>query len=146
MSGLRIFSQTFTRSHCMTKSSSESVPGRTSSASFVSTSDWTTTRAGASLVRPDNAQVTAGGSGAIGRADIGAACALLLLAGIALGPLWRPGIPAADDLLASIYRVFVLHEGWRAGNLYPALSADLSFGYSAPLFLYYAPLATYIVE
>lgn len=139
----------------MMKRLSESVPQRTSGASIARTSGPDTAGAGAGAPRAGASTrlATAGGPLAtacqprsVGRADLAAAFAPLLLAEIALGPLWRSGIPAADDLLASIYRVFALHEGWKAGNFYPALSADLSFGYSAPLFLYYPPLASYVAE
>jgi hypothetical protein len=134
----------------MMKRLSKSVPERTSGASIARSSGPDTAGAGAGASRAVASGPLATVSGplattcqprSVGRADLAAALALLLLAGIALGPLCRSGIPAADDLLASIYRVFALHEGWKAGNFYPALSADLSFGYLAPLFLYYPPLA-----
>jgi uncharacterized membrane protein len=142
----------------MPRPSSESIRERPSGASSAGTSVADASRVGspravwpragerAPLAAASRPLASVGAPRSVGRADVAVACALLILAGIAMGPLWRPGIPAADDLLATIYRVFALHEDWKAGNLYPALSADLSFGYSAPLFLYYAPLATYIAE
>ncbi|MCC6169644.1 MAG: hypothetical protein IT329_20665 [Caldilineaceae bacterium] len=70
----------------------------------------------------------------------------LLCAGV-IGVLWRfwtPGIASAADMLMGVYRVFELDEALSQGILYPRLGTQLGFGYSAPLFQFYPPLASYI--
>ncbi|GIV69746.1 6-pyruvoyl-tetrahydropterin synthase-related protein [Caldilinea sp.] len=66
--------------------------------------------------------------------------------GVAIGifRFWQPGIASDADMLMAIYRIFDLHEAWRQGVFYPRISPNLNFGYGAPLFQYYPPLASYI--
>ena len=73
--------------------------------------------------------------------------ALLLLACAAaaiLIPLWSPGIPNPGDFLMSVHRIYELAGAWENGIFYPRFGLDLNFGYTAPLFQYYPPLASYI--
>ena len=73
--------------------------------------------------------------------------ALLLLASATaaiLIPLWSPGIPNPGDFLMSIHRIFELVGAWDNGIFYPRFGLDLNFGYTAPLFQYYPPLASYL--
>lgn len=73
--------------------------------------------------------------------------ALLLLACAAaaiLLPLWSPGIPNPGDFLMSVHRIYELAGAWENGIFYPRFGLDLNFGYTAPLFQYYPPLASYI--
>lgn len=72
------------------------------------------------------------------------AVALLALGGLlAIARFWQPGIASEADMLYGIYRVFELDQAWSHGILYPRLSVNLNFGYSAPLFQFYPPLASY---
>ncbi|HAJ34840.1 MAG TPA: hypothetical protein DCL15_03980 [Chloroflexi bacterium] len=73
--------------------------------------------------------------------------ALLLLACAAVAilfPLWSPGIPNPGDFLMSVHRIYELASAWENGIFYPRFGLDLNFGYTAPLFQYYPPLASYI--
>lgn len=78
------------------------------------------------------------------RIDLLSLALLLLASGWALLPLWQPGVPNATDLLMSVHRSFELAQGWRYGILYPRLGPDLNFGFGAPLFQFYPPLASYL--
>ena len=46
-------------------------------------------------------------------------------------------------MMMSVYRVFELDRSWAFGLFYPRLGMGLNFTYGAPLFQYYAPLASY---
>lgn len=73
--------------------------------------------------------------------------ALLLLASgtaVILIPLWSPGIPNPGDFLMSVHRIFELGNAWQSGIFYPRFGIHLNFGYTAPLFQYYPPLASYL--
>lgn len=73
--------------------------------------------------------------------------AVLLLASataVILIPLWSPGIPNPGDFLMSVHRIYELAGAWENGIFYPRFGLDLNFGYTAPLFQYYPPLASYI--
>ena len=73
--------------------------------------------------------------------------AFVLLAGgtaAILIPLWSPGIPNPGDFLMSVHRIFELDGAWANGIFYPRFGLDLNFGYTAPLFQYYPPLASYL--
>ncbi|MCB0024700.1 MAG: hypothetical protein KDD91_16810, partial [Caldilinea sp.] len=73
--------------------------------------------------------------------------AFVLLAGgtaAILIPLWLPGIPNPGDFLMSVHRIFELDGAWANGIFYPRFGLDLNFGYTAPLFQYYPPLASYL--
>ena len=73
--------------------------------------------------------------------------AFVLLAGgtaAILIPLWSPGIPNPGDFLMSVHRIFELDGAWVNGIFYPRFGLDLNFGYTAPLFQYYPPLASYL--
>ncbi len=71
---------------------------------------------------------------------------LFLASGTAaiLIPLWSPGIPNPGDFLMSIHRIFELDSAWENGIFYPRFGINLNFGYTAPLFQYYPPLASYL--
>lgn len=69
---------------------------------------------------------------------------LCALATLALRPLLQPGIAYSDDIVITVYRVFALHDSWRLGIFYPRVAPVLAFGYGAPLFLFYPPLASYL--
>ena len=78
--------------------------------------------------------------------DLVAASVILVLAAVALIPLFLPGIAESDDILVSIYRVFALQESWRQGLFYPRFAPVLGFGYGEPLFQFYPPLASYVAS
>jgi len=59
-------------------------------------------------------------------------------------PLWSPGVPNPGDFLMSVHRIYELEKAWENGIFYPRFGLDLNFGYTAPLFQYYPPLASYI--
>lgn len=61
----------------------------------------------------------------------------------AIHRFWQVGIASDADMLMAIYRIFDLHQAWQTGVFYPRLSHNLNFGYGAPLFQYYPPLASY---
>lgn len=63
---------------------------------------------------------------------------------VILIPLWSPGIPNPGDFLMSVHRIYELAGAWETGIFYPRFGLDLNFGYTAPLFQYYPPLASYI--
>ena len=67
--------------------------------------------------------------------------AISVAVGSALWRFWAPGIASSADMLMGIYRVFELAQAWHYGILYPRLGPDLKFGYGAPLFQVYPPLA-----
>ena len=69
---------------------------------------------------------------------------LLLSSGVAIARLWDPGISSKHDALMGIYRVMELERSLQHGVLFPRLGLDLNFTYSAPLFQFYPPLASYI--
>lgn len=62
----------------------------------------------------------------------------------AMHRFWQPGIASDADMLMAIYRIFDLHDAWQRGVFYPRISPNLNFGYGAPLFQYYPPLASYV--
>ena len=44
----------------------------------------------------------------------------------------------------SVHRIYELAGAWENGIFYPRFGLDLNFGYTAPLFQYYPPLASYL--
>lgn len=74
--------------------------------------------------------------------------AIALLFAVALGfvipPLFSPGIVNPNDFLMSVHRTMTLDEEVRLGIYFPRFGADFNFGYGAPLFQFYPPLASYI--
>ena len=77
------------------------------------------------------------------RADWIAVLLLGLGVVLAMARFWRPGIAGEADMLMGIYRVFELDHAWRQGVFYPRLGAALNFTYTAPLFQFYPPLASF---
>jgi hypothetical protein len=69
---------------------------------------------------------------------------MIAVAVAALLPLWDRGIPNAGDMLMSLYRISELQDAWKQGVYYPRFGLGLNFGYGAPLFQFYPPLASYI--
>jgi hypothetical protein len=57
---------------------------------------------------------------------------------------WTPGITNHADMLMGIYRIFELQAGLLNGSLFPRMGPNLNFGYGAPLFQFYPPLASYL--
>ena len=74
--------------------------------------------------------------------DLVCAALIALVSLAAVGRYWQPGIPNLGDMLMGVYRIFLLEQDWRYGLYYPRIATDLNFGYGAPLFEYYAPLAS----
>jgi hypothetical protein len=75
----------------------------------------------------------------------------LLLATIALSlPFVRPfltnGFPDSGDGLLNLYRVVALDYSLRFGDLWPRFLPAMHFGFGAPNFNYYSPLALYLLE
>ena len=62
---------------------------------------------------------------------------------VATFQLWKPGVPSPVDLICAVYRAFELEQSIAGGVLFPRVGMGLNFGYSAPLFEFYAPLASY---
>ncbi|HEX9075609.1 MAG TPA: 6-pyruvoyl-tetrahydropterin synthase-related protein, partial [Anaerolineae bacterium] len=61
--------------------------------------------------------------------------------------LWSPDrLPYSDDGLLHLFRTFALDRTIHAGVLYPRWLPDLGYGYGYPIFDFYPPLASYIVE
>lgn len=71
-------------------------------------------------------------------AALGALCVGLLPV---LAPLLRPGLPVTDDGPLHLYRLVVQHEIIVATGAPSRWLPDLAYGYGAPIFAYYAPLA-----
>lgn len=69
----------------------------------------------------------------------------LLCVGVALAtwPLWRIGVSSDADMLMAVYRVFELEEAWKNWILFPRIGINLNYGYGAPLFQFYPPLASF---
>ena len=78
------------------------------------------------------------------RFDLLAIFLLTAATAVILIPLWSPGIPNPGDFLMSVHRIYELAGAWETGIFYPRFGLDLNFGYTAPLFQYYPPLASYI--
>ena len=57
--------------------------------------------------------------------------------------LWRTGVPSPVDLICAVYRAYELEQSIAGGTLFPRVGMGLNFGYGAPLFEFYAPLASY---
>jgi hypothetical protein len=77
------------------------------------------------------------------RADWASLALLGLGVALAIARFWQPGVSSDADMLMGIYRVFELDQAWQRGVLFPRLGENLNFGYGAPLFQYYPPLASY---
>lgn len=79
------------------------------------------------------------------RYDLAALALLGLVAALFLiPPLWKPGIVNPGDFLMSVHRVMELDSAWAQGIYYPRLGPSFNFGYGAPLFQFYPPLASYV--
>jgi hypothetical protein len=78
------------------------------------------------------------------RADWAGVAAAALVTVAVMSQIWRPGIPSEFDFIAGVYRAFELESSIQGGLLYPRLGMGLNFTYSAPLFEFYAPLASYL--
>ncbi len=71
---------------------------------------------------------------------------LIALTGLAARPLWELSFYYSDDGLLRLSHAFALDEMIRQGMLYPRWLNDLAFGLGYPLFNYYPPLSTYLIE
>lgn len=77
-----------------------------------------------------------------GRLVTSAALGFLLIALLpALEPLVRPGTPATNDAAYHLQRIMALHLLARDGGTLSRWLPDVAYGYGAPVFNYYAPLA-----
>ncbi|NPV07122.1 MAG: hypothetical protein HPY83_04040 [Anaerolineae bacterium] len=71
--------------------------------------------------------------------------ALVVLAAlVAAAPLLLGPLPATDDGLHHLFRLFELDRALRAGHLYPRLFAGMGFGYGYPVLNFYSPLGYYV--
>lgn len=61
-----------------------------------------------------------------------------------LWPLRTPGLPNPVDFLMSVHRLDELTAALGQGILFPRFGPNLNFGYGAPLFQFYPPLASYL--
>jgi hypothetical protein len=77
---------------------------------------------------------------------IAGASAIVASAMLAVWPLVSRGQVHGLDILATVYRVFVLDLSIERGLFYPRIAPDLGFGYGLPLFQYYPPAAAYASE
>lgn len=74
---------------------------------------------------------------------------LLLVVIVGILAAWRlqgPGLVASADGELHLYRVLALDRALQQGILFPRVLPDLLFGYGYPLFNFYPPAATYLVE
>ena len=71
---------------------------------------------------------------------------ILVCVAFAAAPLWRAGLPLGDDTEIHLYRLVDLDHLLRQGIIYSRWQPDLVYGYGSPLFSYYAPLSSYLVE
>ncbi len=78
------------------------------------------------------------------KTDVANVLVIMIAALLVLRPFWSYGMPNANDFLMSVHRVFELKTGWELGIFFPRFGADLTFGYGAPLFQFYPPLASYL--
>ena len=69
---------------------------------------------------------------------------IVLVACSAMRAFWQPGVSSPADMLIGIYRVFELDQSWHQQVLFPRIGMGLMFGFGAPLFQYYPPLASYV--
>jgi len=72
--------------------------------------------------------------------------AVLLLALVAIHPLFGPTLPWSDDGQLHFWRVVELDHCLRNGYFYPRWMPDMAYGYGYPLLNYYAPLSVYLAE
>ncbi|HEY3899358.1 MAG TPA: 6-pyruvoyl-tetrahydropterin synthase-related protein [Chthoniobacter sp.] len=73
----------------------------------------------------------------------------LILLAIALWvsrAMWAPALLSGHSAWFDLLRMVEFDAALRHGELLPAWSPDLYFGYGSPLFLYYAPLSYYLAE
>jgi len=74
----------------------------------------------------------------------GVIASLVLLLGVVLWPLSRPGLWAAHDMFHHLFRVVDLSIVLRGGVLYARWLPDLGFFYGYPVLNFYAPLTYYL--
>ena len=79
------------------------------------------------------------------RPEIVSLAVIALATAVAIQPLWQMGPTRGSDMAMAVYRVFELDRAFHNQVFYPRLGADLNFTYGAPLFLFYPPLASYIM-
>lgn len=71
--------------------------------------------------------------------------AMVVLCTLATLPLFLyEGLPPTFEAELQMYRVLVMSESLREGDLYPRWAADFNYGYGSPLFNYLAPLPHYL--
>jgi hypothetical protein len=75
---------------------------------------------------------------------VGPALLVLIAALFLIPPLWTPGLVNPGDFIMSVHRIYELDAALQAGVYYPRLGPSFNFGYGAPLFQYYPPLASYL--
>ncbi len=73
------------------------------------------------------------------------ATALLSLSLVAIQPFTQSQMLLSDDAALHLYRTIVLDHSLRYDDpIYPRFSSALAYGYGAPLFNYFSPLAYYL--
>jgi len=73
------------------------------------------------------------------------AAALISLSSVAVQPFTRSQMLLSDDAALHLYRTIVLDHSLRYDHpIYPRFSSALAYGYGAPLFNYFSPLAYYL--
>jgi hypothetical protein len=77
------------------------------------------------------------------RIDFAVVAAAALATLVAMIRLWTAGVPSPIDFIPGVYRAFELAASIEEGLFYPRLGMGLNFTYGAPLFEFYAPLASY---
>ncbi|MEZ4719864.1 MAG: 6-pyruvoyl-tetrahydropterin synthase-related protein [Caldilineaceae bacterium] len=95
-------------------------------------------------MKPPAHQAKAHTSPAVDRRDLGAAALIIATAALVLWPLRTPGLPNPVDFLMSVHRLDELAAALGQGILFPRFGPNLNFGYGAPLFQFYPPLASYL--
>ena len=71
---------------------------------------------------------------------------LVALIWLAARPLWSLSFYYSDDGLLRLFHALALDRMIRQGIVYPRWLNDLAFGLGYPLFNYYPPLSTYLIE
>lgn len=79
-----------------------------------------------------------------GLPDLAAVAVILAVAALVLRHLATPGLPNPVDFLMSVHRLDELAAALGQGILFPRFGPNLNFGYGAPLFQFYPPLASYL--
>ena len=71
---------------------------------------------------------------------------VLLLASLAVLPLFQAGYLNSHDGLFHLYRLAALDDAFKAGVFYPRWFPDFAYGYGHAVLNYYSPLTYYVAQ